>query len=57
MYDELIRGLIREMESYAAIAESEKPYCAQLMNRAAQALRKERDHAAVAAAAWSGKEN
>ncbi|MBR7058190.1 MAG: hypothetical protein IKI35_05635 [Stomatobaculum sp.] len=57
MYDELIRGLIREMESYAAIAESEKPYCAQLMNRAAKALRKERDHAAVAAAAWSGKEN
>lgn len=51
-------GLIRELEIYAAIAEEGgKIYCAELMNRAAQALRKERDHAAVAAAAWSGKEN
>lgn len=50
-------GLIRELEIYAAIAEEGgKIYCASLMSQAAQALRKEKDHAAADTAAWSAKE-
>ena len=49
-------GLIRELEIYAAIAEEGgKIYCAELMTRAALALRKEKDHAAAGTAAWSEK--
>lgn len=50
--------LIRELESYAAVAEEGgKIYCASLMNQAAWALRKEKDRAAGGSAAWSAKKN
>ena len=48
--------LIRDLEMYAAVAEEGgKIYCASLMNRAARALRKEKDRAAGGSAAWSAK--
>lgn len=46
MYDEMIRGLISELESYAEVAAGDgMVYCADLMRRAVRAIEKERPRA------------